>query len=118
MVLAESSESRPSRYASFDTSARPRSGCYEEDRGGAGYEVAAAAGEEPTSHSSHTDWQDGPGLQVSPDAAGPVAAGRDCGMPHPSVCRHIAQCLSGGAAKRLRLCRARRAGEEKSELPP
>ena len=105
MVLAESSVSRPSRYASFDTSARPRSGCYEEDRGGAGYEVAAAAGEEPTSHSSHTDWQDGPGLQVSPDAAGPVAAGRDRGMPHPSVCRHIAQCLSGGAAKRLRLRR-------------
>ena len=58
MVLAESSVSRPSRYASFDTSARPRSGCYEEDRGGAGHEVAAAAGEEPTSHSSHTDWQD------------------------------------------------------------
>ena len=67
--------------------------------------MAAAAGEEPTSHSSHTDWQDGPGLQVSPDAAGPVAAGRDRGMPHPSVCRHIAQCLSGGAAKRLRLRR-------------
>src|ERR1022692_4116238 len=79
-ILLAARWSWPSRYASFDTSARPRSGCYEEDRGGAGHEVAAAAGEEPTSHSSHTDWQDGPGLQVSPDAAGPVAAGRDRGM--------------------------------------